>query len=104
MGKYRVLLIVPLFVAVVSLSGCLTGKIRGQIIDNYDRPVVGTIVSTRPPTESVRSTENGYVLENVPIGEYIIEVKKPGFKPATAHVNVQWSQTTGADIQIERKQ
>jgi len=85
-------------------SGCLTGKIQGQVIDNYDRPVVGAIVSTEPPTESVRTTENGYELSNVPIGKYRVKVRKPGYEPATSEVHVQWSQTTGADIQIERKE
>lgn len=100
----KVAIVIPLLLVVSLLSGCLTGKIKGQVIDNYDRPVVGSIVSTQPPTESVRTTKNGYVLENVPIGEYVIKARKPGYKPTTAHVHVQWSQTTGADIQIERKE
>jgi hypothetical protein len=100
----NVALALPILLVVSLLSGCLTGKIKGQVIDTYDRPVVGAIVSTQPPTESVRTTENGYVLNNVPIGEYVIKTRKPGYKPATTHVHVQWSQTTGADIQIERKE
>jgi hypothetical protein len=104
MKKVKILLILPLLFSTVLLTGCLTGTIRGQVIDSYDRPVVGAIVSTQPPTESVRTTKNGYVLKNVPIGEYVIKAQKPGYKPATAHIRVQWSQTTGADIQIERKE
>lgn len=104
MSRTNISLLVTICLLGFVLGGCLSGKIKGQVIDTYDRPVVGAIVSTRPPTETVRTTENGYVLENVPIGEYVIKAEKPGYKPATAHVNVQWSQTTGADIQIERKQ
>lgn len=100
----RVGFIVLLMGVTSLLSGCLTGTIKGQVIDNYDRPVVGAIVSTRPPTESVRTTENGYVLENVPVGEYVVEAKKPGYNQASEKVQVQWSQTTGADIQIDRKE
>lgn len=97
--------LIAVLVGVVSLlSGCLTGTIKGQVIDNYDRPVVGAIVSTRPPTESVRTTENGYVLKNVPLGEYVVEAKKPGYHKGSQEVQVQWSQTTGADIQIDRKE
>jgi hypothetical protein len=101
--RRKLALIVPLLVVTALMSGCLTGKIRGQVVDNFDRPVVGAIVSTEPPTESVRSTENGYVMSNVPVGEYVIKARKPGYKPETVRVHVQWSQTTGADIQIERK-
>lgn len=100
----RVGLIVLLIGVTSLLSGCLTGTIKGQVIDNYDRPVVGAIVSTRPPTESVRTTENGYVLENVPVGEYVVEANKPGYNPASQEIQVQWSQTTGADIQVDRKE
>lgn len=104
MAAKKPALIILIFGVVSLLSGCLTGTIKGQVIDNYDRPVVGAIVSTRPPTESVRTTENGYVLENVPVGEYVVEAKKPGYHVGTVKVQVQWSQTTGADIQIDRKE
>jgi hypothetical protein len=104
MNAHKLALALSLALIVTLTSGCLTGKIQGQVIDNYDRPVVGAIVSTDPPTESVRTTENGYELQNVPIGEYRVQVRKPGYDPATVEVHVQWSQTTGADIQIERKE
>lgn len=101
----RKVALIVLLVGVTSLlSGCLTGTIKGQVIDNYDRPVVGAIVSTRPPTESVRTTENGYVLKNVPVGEYVVKAKKPGYHVGSQRIQVQWSQTTGADIQIDRKE
>lgn len=103
MNVHKLAVALSLVLIVALTSGCLTGKIKGQVIDNYDRPVVGAIVSTEPPTESVRTTENGYELNNVPIGEYRVKVRKPGYEPATSEVNVQWSQTTGADIQIDRK-
>ncbi|MFB6345264.1 MAG: carboxypeptidase-like regulatory domain-containing protein [bacterium] len=96
--------IIVLLGVVSLLSGCLTGTIRGQVIDNYDRPVVGAIVSTRPPTESVRTTEDGYVIKNVPVGEYRVIADKPGYHEGSQEIQVQWSQTTGADIQIERKE
>lgn len=85
------------------LTGCLTGTIKGQVIDTMDRPVVGAIVRTRPPTHQVRTTENGFKLDNVPVNEYTIEVEKPGFKDGKGQVSVQWNATTDADIQIEKK-
>lgn len=87
-------------VPMLFLSGCLTGTIKGQVIDKNDRPIVGAIVSTQPPSEAVRTTEHGYTLKDVPVGEYVVEAEKPGYQKGTAHVRVQWSTTTGADIQL----
>ncbi len=104
MNSRNFIIVLCLVLVVGLMSGCLTGKMKGQVIDNYDRPVVGAIVSTEPPTGSVRTSENGFELSNVPIGEYRVKVRKPGYESTTTKVRVQWSQTTGADIQIDRKE
>ena len=101
---FRGIYLVGLISVSLLLTGCLTGTIKGQVIDQYDRPVVGAIVTTDPPTQAVRTTQDGYVLRNVPTGEYVVEAEKPGFKSGKANVQVQWSVTTGADVQLERKE
>lgn len=85
-------------------TGCLTGTIEGQVVDQNDRPITGAIVTTDPPTHSIRTTENGYRLENVPVGEYVVEAEKPGYHVGKVNVQVSFSQTTAADIQVQRKQ
>ncbi len=100
----KIFLIMALVIPAFLLTGCLTGTIKGQVIDTMDRPVVGAIVTTRPPSHSVRSTENGYKLDNIPVGEYTIMVEKPGYTEGKAQVNVQWNSTTDADIQIDKKE
>ncbi len=84
------------------LTGCITGAIKGQVLDTEDRPVEGAIVTTDPPTQSIRTTEAGYEITDVPVNEYTVRARKPGFKSGEAKVRVQWNTTTGADIQIER--
>lgn len=85
-------------------TGCLTGTIEGQVVDQNDRPVTGAIVTTDPPTHSIRTTENGYRLENIPVGEYVVEASKPGYHVGKANVQVNFSQTTASDVQIRRKE
>lgn len=96
--------VVGLLGGMIFLSGCLTGTIKGQVIDQNDRPVEGAIVTTDPPTHSVRTTENGFRLEEVPLGEYVVEVEKPGFHKGKANVQVSFNKTTASDIQVRRKE
>jgi len=97
------ILLIVLLLSSIFLGGCLAGNIKGQVIDTRDRPVVGAIVTTDPPTHSVRTTEHGYTLKAVPVGEYVIEAQKPGYQRGKERVLVQFSSTTDADIQIEKK-
>lgn len=86
--------------AVLLLTGCLTGTIEGDVVDRHDRALKGAVVTTEPPSHSVRSGENGYVLENVPIGTYTIEANKPGYESDEVEIKVRWNSRTIADIQI----
>ncbi|MFB6356923.1 MAG: carboxypeptidase-like regulatory domain-containing protein [bacterium] len=103
MSYKRLILVVSILSAGLMLQGCLTGTIKGQVIDQNDRPVPGAIVTTSPPSHSVRTTENGYRLQNVPQGEYTVKAEKPGFYSGSTTIQVQWNETTAADIQIKRK-
>lgn len=100
----RCLSVAVLLAAGFLATGCLTGTVEGQVVDQNDRPVTGAIVTTDPPTHSIRTTENGYRLENVPVGEYVIEANKPGYHKGKANVQVNFSQTTASDVQIRRKE
>jgi len=84
-------------------TGCVTGTIKGQVVDQNDRPVKGAIVTTDPPSHSVRTTENGYRLEDVPIGEYVVEAEKPGYHKGKTNVQINFAQTTAADIRVQKK-
>ncbi len=100
----RALVVIVLIVGLGFLSGCLTGSIQGQVLDAEDRPVEGAIVTTDPPTHSVRTTAEGYSIENIPTDEYRVRARKPGYKEGRTDVTVQWNTTIGADIQIEREE
>jgi len=96
------LIVVGLLIVTLILGGCLTGSIKGQVIDDQDRPVEGAIVTTDPPTHSVRTTESGYQLEGIPWGEYVVRAKKPGHQTGREEILVRLWTTTHADIQIHR--
>lgn len=102
MRKVNLVLLIMFVLPLV--SGCLTGTIKGQVLNTKDRPVVGAIVSTDPPTQSIRSTEAGFKIENVPTGQYTVKADKPGYKEGKIRVRVQWNTVAGADIQIDPKQ
>lgn len=97
------LIIAGLLVVSLFLNGCLTGTIKGQVIDNRDRAVEGAIVTTDPPSHSLRTTESGYELNGILWGEYVVQAKKPGFKKGREEVMVRIWSTTYADIQISRE-
>lgn len=97
----KIVLPIVLIFVLPLLTGCLTGTIKGQVLDPEDRPVVGAIVSTDPPTQSIRSTESGFKIENVPTGQYTVKAEKPGYKDGKIRVTVQWNTVAGADIRIE---
>ncbi|MGM0380961.1 MAG: carboxypeptidase-like regulatory domain-containing protein [bacterium] len=94
------LIVIGLLVTSLFLGGCLTGSIKGQVINGQDRPVEGAIVTTDPPTHSVRTTESGYSLQGVPWGEYVVQAQKPGHKTGKEKILVRVWTTTNADIQI----
>lgn len=101
---FRFLSISVLLLTGFLTTGCLTGSIKGQVVDQNDRPITGAIVTTDPPSHSIRTTENGYRLEDVPVGEYVVEAEKPGYHKGKVNVQVNFSQTTAADIQVRRKE
>src|SRR5216683_905387 len=62
------------------------GRISGTITDGSGAPVPGaTVVVRNQETQNVRNAEtdaNGYyVVTNLPIGPYVVEVNLKGFQP-----------------------
>src|SRR5689334_6710970 len=61
-----------------------TAQINGTVKDSSGLPIPGaTIKATQTATSAVRNTTSGpggdYVLPNLPIGPYSLEVSKEGF-------------------------
>ncbi|HOK40030.1 MAG TPA: carboxypeptidase-like regulatory domain-containing protein [bacterium] len=100
------IVVVILFV-LINCSGVLqtlkigNGIIRGTVIDQDNKPVVGAIITTDPATESTVSTFEGFVIKNVPVGYYIVKATKQGYSTAAIEIRVQRNKISQADIQIK---
>lgn len=65
-------------------SQAINGAVRGRVVDQTGSPLPSADVSVENTATGFRrsdvSTEDGYyVIPNLPIGEYIVTVAKPGF-------------------------
>src|SRR5260370_17317145 len=82
------------------------GRISGTVTDGSGAPVAGVIVAVRnQETQSIRSAEtdaNGYyVVTNLPIGPYVVEVSLKGFQPQKlTGVNVVADGRLTADFKL----
>jgi hypothetical protein len=78
------------------------GTISGKAIDSVDgTPIPAANISTDPPTCSVTAgVEGGYVIPDVPPGEYAITAVKPGYVSASVKIAVVAGRTTTADLHL----
>src|SRR6266850_457513 len=79
------LLVVSLVSTVPSANASILGSVRGLIHDPQHRPVTGATVKLQAAgsafQQTVTSTETGeFVFENIPIGEYTVDVQSSGFR------------------------
>ena len=82
MNLFRLVIVAAVCVAAVWAQG--TAQIQGIVLDASGSAVAGAdIKATQTDTGIVRSTVSGadgvYVLANLPVGPYRLEVSKPGF-------------------------
>ncbi|MBI4180069.1 carboxypeptidase regulatory-like domain-containing protein [bacterium] len=84
------------------LAGCTTGLVRGTVVDQWGKPVENANIQTLPPTHSILSTKDGFVLENVEDGEYSLIASKEGYKTGSARVEVRGKKVTYANIVLQK--
>ena len=84
------------------LAGCTTGVVRGTVIDSSGAPIANATIQTLPPTQSLISTADGFVLQNVQDGEYSIIVSKEGYRTGSVMVEVRGKKITYANVVLER--
>src|SRR5690348_3099754 len=91
------------------LLGCAalwgqTAQINGTVRDSTGLAVPGaTVKATQTQTGAVRTTnsgnDGGYVLPNLPVGPYLLEVSKEGFS-TVAQTGIQLEVNTNPTIDI----
>lgn len=82
------------------------GTIRGTVRDAETQdPVVQANVTTSPPTQSVLTGSDGrFELDGVEAGNYSITASKSGYDDRATSVRVGESETTRAEILLQRSE
>ena len=91
-----------IFLFFLSLTACSVGTIRGMVVDAGGRPIENATIQTLPPTQSLLSTHDGFVLRDVEDGEYSLIVSKEGYKTGSARVEVRGKKLTYANVVLEK--
>lgn len=80
------------------------GSIEGLVQDaKTNNPIANANVTTRPPTQSVLTNEEGtFAIEGVPTSDYTVNVTKSGYKSRSVQIKVQENETTTVTILLER--
>ena len=100
--------------ALLVISGCgvvlaqtVTGSIRGSVMDQTGASVPGAEVSARNVNTGVLTTtvsdhSGSYNIQTLPIGTYIVSVKKPGFNTtAERPFSLEIDQIAKIDVKLQ---
>ena len=104
--RLPIALLVSLF-ACIPVWGQATAQISGSILDSTGAVLPGAqITATKTDTGSVRTTvsnETGsYILPNLPLGPYKLEVTQPGFRPyAQSGIQLQVNSSPVINVTLE---
>jgi len=74
------------------MEGKATGSVAGVVLDDLGNPVEGATV-TLNGYEAVTNSTGGYVLNNVPIGNYTVSASKLGYYSQSKVIQVLENQT-----------
>ena len=79
------------------------GHISGKIIDSETgESVSGVNISTTPPTVAIITGDNGtFRINQVPLGSYSVQARKPGFKNNSVSVSITAWNAAQADMLLE---
>ncbi|MDZ7806590.1 MAG: carboxypeptidase regulatory-like domain-containing protein [Gracilimonas sp.] len=79
------------------------GHITGKIVDSETgESVSGVNISTTPPTVAIITGDSGtFRINQVPLGSYTVQARKPGFKNNSVSVSITAWNAAQADILLE---
>jgi TolB protein len=82
------------------------GSITGFILSQDDsKPVDGASITTTPPSNAIVSGKDGkFSFNELPVGNYTVNVSKKGYKKSSVSVSVKEGQTANATIFLESDQ
>jgi hypothetical protein len=102
----RLAVLVLLFTSAALWAQSFRGSIRGKITDPSGAVVAGAkVTATNTGTGQVREltseSDGGYVVAEIPAGDYDVKVQAQGFSVAQARVTVNVGVDTTADVQLQ---
>jgi hypothetical protein len=102
----RLVVLVVLFTSAALWAQSFRGSIRGKVTDPSGAVVAGAkVTATNAGTGQVREvtseSDGGYVVAEIPAGDYDVKIQAQGFAVAQAKVKVNVGVDTTADIQLQ---
>lgn len=86
-----------------TLGPDLLGGIEGVVLDyETSSPLAGASITTSPPTDAIVSDAQGrFSMNDLAVGNYTIQAKKPGYSSNSVTVSVRENRTTQATVFLE---
>jgi iron complex outermembrane receptor protein len=102
--RQKIMLIMGMLLtaATVTFAQQNTGTIQGTVLTNDGKPAAAVTVHLKGTKRSARAAEDGtFILHNVAVGDYIVEVSLVGYQPLQQNVTVEANQTTTVSIKLQ---
>jgi iron complex outermembrane recepter protein len=82
-----------------------TGSVEGKISDKTNDPLLGINVGLKNTSYGSPTDDNGfYRIDNVPAGNYILEVSGVGFKIRSLNISIEAGKTLTRNVSLEESQ
>lgn len=81
------------------------GSIEGLVVDADGEPLNNVAITTSPASSAIVSDEDGgFILENLPIGDYAVTARKTGYSSETINVAVRENAVTPVQIFLTERE
>jgi hypothetical protein len=103
----RLVLILVLFLPCLLSAQSFRGSIRGKVVDPSGGLIAGAKVTAKNSAtgqvrEAATSGDGGYVLAELPAGEYVVMAESAGLSPVAQNVIVNVGSDTTADFDLTK--
>ena len=107
MRKLLILLFLALFIIPVSLQAGIYGTLKGKVVDQDGKPVMGASVRLLGSARGayVKNPDGSFTITNIDPGKYTIKVTSVGFQDyEIKEVQISADQTASIDVKLESKE
>ncbi len=90
-----------IFEITIKLSPLL-GKLTGYVFSEDGEPVSGAEITLNGDYHATSGADGGFVLSNLPVGKFILNVEKTGFAPYSIEIEIEADSITYLEITMAR--